>query len=176
MDKKAVAYNDLMVVFARSFVFAVALLSMSAGVMAQGAKPKPGVLLDFAVIAKGGKAGIEKAFGKPIATKKDGLATYYTYRSKTFRKVSAYFMKGDFGFTVEYKPKDNRDWKTILAQFGLTVPTPRAVHKYFHFVDAIHQLNEIPSGHVSIGRERIKGSEKYTGWVDVNYSSVSIPN
>lgn len=163
-----------MVSLRRSQVFAIALLSTSTMAWAQGTQAKPGVLLDLAVIAKGGKAAIEKTFGKPITTKKQGSMTIHTYRPKSFRKVTAYFDKGDFGLGVEYKPKDNKDWKAILAQFGLSVPSPKAVKKYFHFADSIRQFNEISSGHVSIGRERQKGSEKYTGWVDVTFDSRTI--
>ncbi|MBC8066292.1 MAG: hypothetical protein H7Y17_15790 [Chlorobia bacterium] len=139
--------------------------------LTQGSKPKTGVLLDLPTIANGKRAAIEKVFGKSVSSKKEGPMTVHFYKSKTFRSVSAFYEGKEFVLTVDYKPKDNKDWQAILAQFGLSVPSPRAVHKYFAFSDYVTQFNEIPQGTVTIWREEQRRTKKYTGWVTVTYSS-----
>lgn len=167
------AYNGFMVSLRRSLVLVLGGCLLCAQALGQA---KPGILLDFAALAKGGKPAFDRMFGKPLKTVKHGAVVEYIYRPKNFRKVSAYTDKTVFGFGVEYKPKDNKDWKSILAQLGLSVSDRREVYNYFHWMTFIKKLNEIPHGVVTINRERVKKSEKYTGWVEVSYDSRDMPS
>lgn len=158
----------------------LAVLILFAGAVthavAQGNKVK--VLLDLAVIAKGKRATIEKIFGKPTSVRKNKGISFYTYKPGNFRKVTAYYDKEEVNISITYKPKDDKDWKTIIAQFGLSVnypSDPEAVRKFFPWMDSIQHFNELSQGSLSIWREEKKGSKQNTGWVSVNFTSAHQP-